>query len=140
MPDPCPFCSIAAHRADAEIVYEDTDVVAFMDARPIRPGHVLVIPRVHEPSIFDVAFPVYSRVFETARTYARAIQRAFFPKRVGIVVAGFDVAHAHVHVIPMAEHHDVTSRAILDGTLVAATPAELRATAAQITHALNAEP
>ncbi len=132
MSDSCTFCLIAAHRADAVIVFEAPDVVAFMDARPIRSGHVLVIPRVHEPDLLDLDGPVHSRVFDVARTVGRSIRQAFRPRRLGMVVAGFDVPHAHVHLVPMTEYHDITSRRLLEGTLEVAPLAELQVAAARI--------
>ncbi len=133
----CIFCLIAAHQAEASIVYEDADVVAFMDGCPIRTGHVLVIPRAHGGDVLDLDPALYSKVFAAARTVGRAIRSAFNPKRVGFVVAGFDVPHAHVHVIPMAEYHDITSRAMLEGTLIEPPRSELEKAAAQIQHALE---
>ncbi|MBK8995685.1 MAG: HIT family protein [Myxococcales bacterium] len=137
MSDSCTFCLIAAHRADAALVFENSDVVAFMDARPIRPGHVLVVPRVHSPDLFDLDGSVHARVFAAARDLGRAIRQAFNPKRLGMVVAGFDVPHAHVHLIPMAEYHDITSRRLLDGTLGVASIAELQVASARIKHELR---
>jgi histidine triad (HIT) family protein len=138
MTDTCPFCSIAAHRADAAIVFEDADVVAFMDARPIRRGHVLLIPRIHEADLFELDPALYGRVLDRARVLGRAIRAAFRPKRVGVDLAGFDVAHAHVHLIPMHDYHDVTSRALLDGTLKVVALDELQTAATQIRDTLGA--
>jgi len=140
MSDQCAFCLIAERRADAVVVHEDPQVVAFMDARPIRPGHVLVIPRAHSADLLDVDIDLYRHLLATVRILGRAIRQAIRPKRVGVVVAGFDVPHAHVHLIPMLDYHDVTSRALLEGTLVTATQEELRVAATEITRALKAGP
>ncbi|GMV16991.1 MAG: diadenosine tetraphosphate (Ap4A) hydrolase [Polyangiaceae bacterium] len=137
MSESCVFCSIAARRADAAIVLEGADVVAFMDARPIRPGHVLVVPRAHNPELLDIDGDTYAHVLDAARTIGRAIRQAFQPKKVGIVVAGFDVPHAHVHVIPMHDYHDVTSRALLEGTLEVAAMDDLRDTAEKLKRELD---
>lgn len=137
MTESCVFCFIASRRADAAIVLEDASVVAFMDARPIRPGHVLVIPRTHSPDLLDLDTVTYVHVLDAARTIGRAIRQVFQPKRVGIVVAGFDVPHAHVHVIPMHDYHDVTSRALLEGTLEVASMDDLRGTSESIRRELG---
>lgn len=137
MTESCVFCSVASRRADAAIVLEDADVVAFMDARPIRPGHVLVIPRTHSPELLDLDSVTYAHVLDAARIIGRAIRQVFQPKRVGIVVAGFDVPHAHVHVIPMHDYHDVTSRALLEGTLEVAAMHDLRDTAEKLKSELD---
>jgi histidine triad (HIT) family protein len=140
MDEHCSFCKIVAGHAPAVTVYQNEHVVAFMDTRPIRAGHLLVIPRVHEADLFNLALPLYSEVLIAARILAQGLQRAFVPKRVGLVVAGFDVPHAHVHLIPMVEYHDITSRALLDGMLVPATLDELQANALRLQESLALSP
>lgn len=53
-PPACPFCDIAEGRSPASLVFDDDRVVAFLDRRPINPGHVLVVPRVHAPSFYEL--------------------------------------------------------------------------------------
>ena len=60
---------------------------------------------------------------------AEAQRSAFRPKRIGMLVAGFDIAHAHVHVVPMHDYHDITSRQMLEGRLSKAPTSELEANA-----------
>jgi histidine triad (HIT) family protein len=114
------------------VVHEDSQVIAFMDSRPIRPGHVLVIPRAHVTDIFGLAPDEYSRLFGVAQILAQVIRRSFQPKRVGMVVAGFEVPHAHLHLIPMWEYHDITSRSLLEGTLVRVALDDLQMHASQL--------
>ena len=73
----------------------------------------------------------------TVRRLARVVSEFATPIRVGLVVAGWDVAHAHVHVIPMHEYHDITSKSLLDGTLARADEQDLAAIAAAMRRLLT---
>ena len=110
----CPFCAIAQSNAPAHIIHNGPHVMAFMDVNPINDGHVLVIPRVHEPHLQNLDDTVYLEVMHTAKRLARALHAAFTPQRVGLTVAGFDVPHAHLHVLPLHHYHDLTSRRYLE--------------------------
>ena len=66
------------------------------------------------------------------RRVAAAINATFQPRKVGMLAAGFDVAHAHIHVLPMYDYHDITSRIILEGKRPNPSEKELRTTADQI--------
>jgi histidine triad (HIT) family protein len=99
----CIFCEIAAGRIPSYKVWENRDFIAFLDIKPIRPGHVLLVPREHHESVFDLPDALYAGVFRTARAMAAKMERVFDVPRVGIVVEGFGVAHAHVHLVPISE-------------------------------------
>ena len=71
-----------------------------------------------------------------ARRVAQALQIRFSPIRVGLVVAGFEVPHAHVHVIPMHDYHDISSKRVLEGEVSSATPEELARDAEEVRSAL----
>ena len=142
----CPFCSIASGDIPAAIVYQDPSVVAFMDKNPINPGHVLVVPRVHEKDLQELSDDIYLKVCLAAKTLAKAIQATYSPKKVGFAVAGFDVPHAHLHVIPLHHYHDMTSRRyVKDGEFHRAgegegekpTQEELEAHAARIERSID---
>ena len=110
----CFFCGFVDGTVDCAKVHDDELVLAFLDNRPINPGHVLIIPKEHETVLFDLDVAVYTRVMDLTKHLAVSVQQVFRPKRVGLVVAGFDVSHAHVHLIPMNDYHDITSKAILE--------------------------
>ena len=99
----CVFCEIVAGRIPSYKVWEDGDFIAFLDIKPIRPGHILLVPKEHHDSVFDLPAPLYARAFETARKLAGPLGKHFHVPRVGIVVEGFGVAHAHVHLVPISE-------------------------------------
>jgi histidine triad (HIT) family protein len=99
----CTFCAIAAGERDGDIVLDETDVVAFLDARPLFPGHVLVIPRSHVPTIEDVDDALARPLFAAVRRLSMAVRRAVDAE--GTFVAANNrvsqsVPHLHVHVVP----------------------------------------
>lgn len=106
----CPFCAIAAGRIPAHKVAESERLVAFLDIAPVRPGHVLIVPRAHHPFFDDMPADVAAELVQMAQPIARALKRLYGVPRVAFMFTGTDVAHAHGHVIPMVEKHDVTSR------------------------------
>jgi histidine triad (HIT) family protein len=105
----CIFCDIIARRAPASIVHEDDQVIAFMDNRPVRPGTCLVIPKKHIDHMIDVDDDTLSQMMLAAKRIGKSMMTAFKPLRVGMVVHGFGVAHAHLIVIPQHRTDDITS-------------------------------
>lgn len=106
----CIFCRIANGEIPAVRLYEDERVVAFLDIRPIREGHVLVLPKQHY-DFFEVMPPdLAAHILATGQKIARAMKKIYGVARVGFMFTGTDVAHAHAHVVPMVEGTDLTSR------------------------------
>ena len=128
MPD-CIFCRIVAGTSRAVRICEDDTAIAFMDRRPIQPGHALVVPREHVVGVFDLSPSGYDHVMRMARRVAAALQDQYAPPKVGLAVIGFDVAHAHVHVLPLFTVHDLTSGLLLEGKLKNVPIIELEASA-----------
>lgn len=106
MDAPCPFCRILAGELEASIVYTDDRVVAFLDLHPINPGHTLVVPRAHEPSVRDLADEDAAAVWAAALRVARALPGSGVRvEGLNLLLsdgasAGQDVFHAHLHVVP----------------------------------------
>ena len=113
MPD-CPFCRIVGGETEAVLVYSNNAVVAFMDKNPINPGHVLIVPREHVEHVQDLAEGTYVDLMKAARRIAQAANKVYAPRKVGFAVAGFDVPHAHLHVVPLHDYHDLTSARYLN--------------------------
>lgn len=99
-----------AREIPAHIVREDDDFLAFLDVRPIREGHTLVIPKAEIPDVFDVPDPILSGLLPFARPVARAIKEVTGAQRVGMAVVGLEVPHAHIHLIPIDGLHDIDFR------------------------------
>lgn len=112
--DNCIFCKIARKEAPAFIVHEDDKCIAFLDLRQVRPGHTMVIPKKHINHFIDIEDDLAAHILGIAKRIAHKIRDTLKPPRVGYVVAGFGVPHAHFHVQPMWEEHDITSQRYLD--------------------------
>jgi len=109
MPSPtsgCIFCQIVRGEAPASRLYEDDATLAFMDIRPMTPGHALVIPKRHGAFIEDLPEGTVGPILETARKVAAAIRRSGLRcEAVSLYLAngkeaGQEVFHVHIHVIP----------------------------------------
>ncbi len=96
---PTIFSRIIDGELPGRFVWRDADVVAFLTIEPFSPGHTLVVPRAEIDHWIDMPPALNARVFDVARVVGQAIQRAFNPRRVGLLIAGEEVPHAHVHVI-----------------------------------------
>ncbi|VGO16973.1 Purine nucleoside phosphoramidase [Pontiella desulfatans] len=109
----CIFCKIVEKEIPSTIVFEDADVLAFMDIGPIVKGHALVIPKQHHDPVTETPDEVLAKLFLTAKKIAKAQMNAFGAQGVNIMqnngrAAGQEVEHIHVHVIPRFEedgHH-----------------------------------
>ncbi|MCM3886888.1 HIT family protein [Frankia sp. R82] len=98
---PSVFTRIIDGELPGRIVYSDEYTAALLTIAPIRPGHTLVVPRVEIDRWTDLPDDVQARVWATAATVGRAIARAYEPQRVAVIVAGLEVPHAHVHLLPI---------------------------------------
>lgn len=132
MDEACPFCRLVDQQARTHAVHEDDRTLAFMDARPINPGHMLVIPKRHVPDFYRLECADYGSLMAAVKRVAAAVETVARPRKVGLVVAGFDVPHTHVHVVPMHHYHDITSRAYLSGGRAAPEEEELAREAAEL--------
>ena len=105
----CPFCRIAAGEIEPVVLYEDHDVMAFLDIAPIRPGHTLIITRRHIETFERLPPDLAGKILSLAQQLARRMKAVYGVERVGFVFTGTDVPHAHAHVVPMHEKTDFTS-------------------------------
>ena len=94
------FTRIIEGEIPCRMIWEDQVCVAFLDARPLSPGHCLVVPRVEIDHWTDLDPELAAHVTMVAQAVGRAQQAVFNPSRVGMMVAGFEVPHVHVHVFP----------------------------------------
>lgn len=88
-------------------VAESNDYLAFLDVSPLTRGHVLVIPKQETDYIFDINDEDYMGMWVFAKIVAQGIKRVFDCRKVGIAVVGLEVAHAHIHLIPINEVSDM---------------------------------
>ena len=103
MPDDCAFCAIARGEADAEIVFEDEHSLAFLDFRPLFPGHSLLIPRDHHETLADLPSELLDPYFAAAKLLSSAIPEAMGAQGSFVAnnnVVSQSVPHLHFHVVP----------------------------------------
>ena len=105
----CIFCKIVAGEAPASVVYEDESVLALMNIRPIHPGELMVIPKEHIDHFCDLPDELACRILVQAQRLSRNLRERLKPVRVGLVVHGFGVPHAHLVVVPLHESNDIVS-------------------------------
>jgi histidine triad (HIT) family protein len=99
----CVFCQIRDRAVAAHLVLDESLTLAFLDQRPVFPGHVLVIPRHHYPTLADLPAELVGPVFEAARRVAAAVQSATGADGsfLGLNnIVSQSVPHLHVHVVP----------------------------------------
>ncbi len=99
----CIFCGIVRGEIDAEIVFEDEATVAFLDIRPLFPGHVLLVPREHHVTIEDLPEEQVERFFLNGRRLAAAVREAMGAEGTFVAmnnVVSQSVPHLHLHVVP----------------------------------------
>jgi histidine triad (HIT) family protein len=128
----CPFCQLVRGEGTAYRIAEDEQTLAFLDQRPINPGHLLVIPKLHAPDFFTLDDRYYDALMRGVKRLAAVLDAVTHPKKVGVVIAGFDVPHAHVHLIPMHDYHDITSPAYSNPDRVPPTDAQQQEMAARL--------
>ncbi len=95
------FTRIIEGDLPARFVWKDEQCVAFLSINPIRSGHVLVVPREEVDHWLDLDEDSTTHLMNVSRHIGRAIQKGFEPTRVGLIVAGLDVPHLHIHVLPI---------------------------------------
>jgi histidine triad (HIT) family protein len=105
----CIFCEIIAGREAASKIYEDDKILAFMNIRPVNTGEFMVIPKQHIDHFLDIPDDLAAHILLTAQRLARKVQKKFKPKRMGYVVHGFGVPHAHLNIVPLEHPDDIVS-------------------------------
>jgi histidine triad (HIT) family protein len=99
----CIFCQIASRAIPAAIVFEDGESLAFLDHRPVFPGHCLLIPKRHLDSLVDVEPPLLGKLFANARLLALAMEKGLGAEGAFVALnnrVSQSVPHVHVHVVP----------------------------------------
>jgi len=100
------FTMIINRQIPGRFVYEDDEVVAFLTIEPMTPGHTLVVPRAEIDNWQNVSTVVFNRVMAVAQRIGQAVCKAFDTERSGLIIAGLEVPHLHVHVFPARDLAD----------------------------------
>src|SRR5215470_14112050 len=104
----CVFCKIVAGIEPASKFYEDAEILGFMNYKPVHPGECLLIPKAHIDHFMDIDDELAARIIRLGQRLCRKIRAQINPDRVGYVVAGYGVPHAHLIVIPNYHANDIT--------------------------------
>lgn len=105
----CIFCKIIKGDIPKEFLYEDEHTVAFLDIKPVNPGHTLVIPKKHFVNIFEAPEETWLHIMRTVKKVSHAIKDGLGIENVNLEmnngsIAGQEVFHAHMHIVPRNEH------------------------------------
>lgn len=106
----CIFCQIIAKETPSSKFYEDDEILGFMVLRPKYPGECLIIPKAHIDQFMDIDDELAAKIFKIGQKVARKMREEFQPNRVGYVVSGYGVPHAHLIVLPGFDINDITSK------------------------------
>jgi len=101
------FTKIVAGEIPSYRILEDERYYAFLDINPLKEGHTLVIPKQETDYLFDLQDDLLADMMVFAKKVALAIDQTMECKRVGVAVLGLEVAHAHIHLIPINNLHDI---------------------------------
>ena len=104
---PSVFSRIIAGELPARFIWKDESCVAFLSNRPLRPGHALVVPRAEVDHWLDLDKALLDHLFEAAQAIGKAQMAGFMPARIGVMLAGLEVPHCHIHVVPIRGVHDL---------------------------------
>ena len=128
------FTMIIDGELPGRFVWKDEKCVAFLSINPMAPGHTLVVPRREIDHWIDLDADLASHLMEVSRKIGKALDLGFKPKRIGLMIAGLEVPHAHLHLIPMEGMHDLDA----DNADLAPNPEDLDAAADRMRAALRA--
>jgi histidine triad (HIT) family protein len=106
----CLFCKIVDKTIPAKIVYEDDSAIAFLDIHPRSPGHTVVIPKFHAPTLIELPDELVAKLFSAVKKVDEKIVKTIHPDGVTIGInqgaaSGQEVDHLHIHLMPRA-HND----------------------------------
>lgn len=101
------FTKIINGELPGRFVWRDDTCVAFLSINPLKPGHVLVVPRVEVEHWIDLDLGTWEHLTRVAKAIGSALDRGYQPAKVGLMLAGLEVPHVHIHVVPINDVHDL---------------------------------
>jgi histidine triad (HIT) family protein len=104
---PTIFTRIINGELPGRFVWRDDECVAFLSINPLRPGHTLVVPRAEVDHWIDLPVDANAHLMRVAHSIGTAQMDAFHPARVGLIIAGLEVPHVHLHVVPIQRERDL---------------------------------
>jgi histidine triad (HIT) family protein len=103
----CAFCNVISGSAPAQVVWTSDEAIAFLDRSPINPGHLLVVPRAHVATLWDLEEPKFIQLLLIVRRLAVSLAEVLNVDRAGMAVEGYGVPHAHIHLVPINGGHEL---------------------------------
>lgn len=131
---PSVYSRILAGELPAAFVWEDEQAVAFLSINPIRKGHTLVVPRREIEDWLDCDADLRNHLFAVAQRIGKALDSIWKPPKVGLMIAGLEVPHLHLHVIPVWDPGDLAfanASSTVDPASLDPVAAEIRAALAR---------
>lgn len=104
---PTIFTRIIDGELPGRFVYSDDRCAAFLSINPLRPGHVLVVPRMEVEHWIDLPPGEWEHLTVVAQRLGHALQQAYQPAKVALMLAGLEVPHVHIHLVPIHAVHDL---------------------------------
>jgi histidine triad (HIT) family protein len=128
------FTRIIGGELPGRFVWRDERCVAFLSIAPLRPGHTLVVPRAEVDHWIDLDIETNAHLVRVAHEIGAAQMDAFDPARIGLIIAGLEVPHVHLHVVPIDAERDLN----FSNADPSAAPGELDSAADRLRSALRA--
>jgi len=97
----CRFCQIASRQIEDYLVWQDSDFSLFLNNKPAKRGHCMLIPNWHVESIWDLDYEQTSSLFNIAKKLSFPLLEYTGVQRMGMLIKGFSISHAHLHLIPL---------------------------------------
>lgn len=101
------FTKIINGELPARFVYKDDKVVSFLTINPVTPGHLLIVPIKEVDHWVDLDMKTIDHIMKVAQKLSAVLMKCFDSERIGLEIAGFEVAHAHIHLIPANSNLDM---------------------------------
>jgi histidine triad (HIT) family protein len=108
----CPFCRMIKEKSDCAVVFEDKDILVIMDLFPATPGHLLILPKRHIETIYEMPADIGARIMAAAVIMAKAIKDKLSPDGLNLIqsneaAAGQAIPHFHLHLVPRYRNDSV---------------------------------
>ncbi|MGB1183877.1 MAG: HIT family protein [Schleiferiaceae bacterium] len=128
------FSKIIAGEIPCYKVAEDEDNIAFLDIRPLKKGHTLCVPKLEVDELYELPEDHYDSLMRFSQRVAKSLKHAVPCKRVGSMVLGMEVPHAHLHLVPISAEHELS----FSNTPLQLDPEEFKRIAEAISSGLDA--
>jgi histidine triad (HIT) family protein len=101
------FTRIIEGELPGRFIWRDDQCVSFLSINPLQPGHALVVPRAEVDHWVDLDPELATHLMGVSHQIARAAQEVFSPVKVGLMIAGLEIPHVHLHIVPIRDVHDL---------------------------------